>query len=75
MSNKPETQCSQGDEVSMAKKQCRWTLEASPEYSIWETGCGDMFMFTEDGPSENDFRYCPFCGGVLKEDLPSEIPT
>lgn len=31
----------------------------------WETSCGNLFNFTADGPEENKFKYCPYCGGRL----------
>ena len=41
---------------------CTWTED---EDGAFETGCGDMFDFTNDGPSENGFKFCPYCGGEL----------
>ena len=47
---------------------CDWTHdENGPD----ETQCGHAFEFTYDGVKENDFKFCPFCGGaiVVKEKL------
>ena len=45
----------------MMAEQCEWTLDNADE-NIWETSCGEMFVFDTGGPEENDFIYCPFCG-------------
>ena len=48
---------------------CVWRLD-SDEWNgdSWDTECGDKFQFTVDGPVENGFRYCPYCGGGLSGD-------
>ena len=33
----------------------------------WETGCGNIFAFTEGGPTENRMKFCPYCGRRLEE--------
>ena len=46
----------------LIKKKCAWQED---EDGVWETGCHEMFVFEADGPQENDFRFCPYCGGPL----------
>lgn len=46
------------------KKPCAWMLDEDGDYG---TECGDTFVFTVDGPKENNFKFCPFCGGALCE--------
>jgi hypothetical protein len=42
--------------------QCAWLDdEGGPR----QTQCGKPFQFGEDGPAENGFRFCPYCGGAL----------
>lgn len=41
---------------------CDWTED---EDGNWHTGCGEMFVFTTDGPVENKMRFCPYCGKAL----------
>jgi hypothetical protein len=41
--------------------ECTWREDCG-----WETSCGELFEFTADGPKENRFGFCPFCGGVLR---------
>lgn len=42
---------------------CGWQPD---EYGYWDTDCGRTFCFEADGPNENEFRYCCYCGKVLK---------
>lgn len=42
---------------------CIWTRD---EANVWWTGCGQAFQFTTDGPIENGFWFCGYCGGQLK---------
>ena len=46
--------------------ECVWTLYETPDYSIWETDCGESFSFTDDGPKENNFHFCHGCGRKLR---------
>lgn len=39
-------------------KTCRWANENSP----YDTECGNLFEFIDGTPSENGFKFCPFCG-------------
>ena len=45
------------------KRECVWT----DDDHHYGTQCGRAFEFIDDGPSENRFFYCPFCGGRLIE--------
>lgn len=45
--------------------KCEWHHSRSGE--CYETKCGNAFQFTNDGVRENDFKYCPFCGGTIVE--------
>lgn len=42
---------------------CIWTLD---DYS-YDTSCDDSFKFYEDGIKENNFKFCPYCGGHIVE--------
>ena len=55
------------DVRAMAPTECAWTLGDDFETTIWYTQCGNAHVFTEDGPKENDARFCCYCGGALKE--------
>jgi len=28
----------------------------------WETGCDNAHTFFDGGPTENKYRFCPYCG-------------
>lgn len=43
-------------------KTCTWTCNLD---AFWDTECGEAFWFSTDGPTDNQFRYCPYCGGEL----------
>lgn len=56
-----------GDGVfSHAHKPCTWAEDSD---GVWNASCppvGDhSFCFTEDGPTENGFKFCPYCGKPL----------
>jgi len=41
---------------------CAWAVD---EDGIWTTSCGKEFVFTDDGPTENNFWFCHNCGKRL----------
>ncbi len=43
---------------------CEWYL-ADEDDSVWETTCKHVFLFTTDGPTENKFKFCCYCGKPL----------
>ena len=45
---------------------CEWST-ADGESDMWETTCGKAFVFDEEGPVANSFKFCPFCGLSLDE--------
>lgn len=45
-------------------KNCAWTPEGG-DSGDWKTKCNHIFTFTDEGPAENGFEFCPFCGGHL----------
>lgn len=44
--------------------RCEWHPDGSA--SFWEGSCGIAWEFTDGGPKDNGFRYCPRCGKPLK---------
>ena len=47
-----------------AKNVCTWTEN---EEGLHETTCGNAFQFYVDGPTENGFSFCPYCGREMKD--------
>lgn len=46
-------------------KQCEWSEE--PDEGLWNSDCGNSFLFNDDGPIANGFKFCPYCGLALAE--------
>lgn len=51
-------------------KNCTWTPDGE---SDWRTTCNWHFEFTDYGPAENGFNFCPHCGGLLV--IPNEADS
>lgn len=49
---------------------CLWIEDMQVDDVAWQTDCGNLFQFTADGPKENAFTFCPYCGGALIESRP-----
>ena len=45
---------------------CTWTQDDEGG-ELYSTECGKSFYFTDEGPTENEFRFCPYCGKTLIE--------
>lgn len=43
---------------------CEWTVD---ENGVYRTECGLAHLFEFDGVTENGYRYCPYCGGLIAE--------
>lgn len=43
-------------------RECLWTPDAD---GYWKTACGQGHTFTTDGPTENNHRFCCYCGGRI----------
>ncbi len=52
---------SQGDDTPRAEG-CEWTPDSE---DTWDTACRKVMTFTDDGPVENGFEFCPFCGRTI----------
>lgn len=44
---------------------CQWAYDDIDD--AWDTACGNKFCFTDSGPKENGYLFCPGCGHELKE--------
>lgn len=43
--------------------KCRWTED---DEGIWYTECGNAHEFMTDSPTENKYKFCPYCGREIK---------
>ena len=46
-----------------ADVSCFWGL---CDDGWWQSQCGHRFEFFDDGPPENGFIFCPYCGAPLR---------
>lgn len=55
-------------------KTCKWTCEDDGyDVEYYQSACGRAFCFMDGGPTENDYVYCPGCGGrITQADEPQE---
>ncbi len=49
---------------------CEWEEDFEGN---WESSCQGIFILNEGTPSENKFRFCPFCGLGIKEVLFNDL--
>ena len=47
-------------------ERCKWTPADQFDDEIWETGCGEEFIFTAEGPKENGVKFCHNCGKPIE---------
>ncbi len=47
-------------------KICIWTEMGWDHVGNYDTSCGEAFSMIDGTPGENKFRYCCFCGGIMK---------
>ena len=43
---------------------CEWKYSDSEYY--FESSCKHLHIFMSDGPKENKYRFCPYCGKKIK---------
>lgn len=49
-------------------KEFRTCVWSEDEDGTWETECGNAFVIEAGSPTENDFRFCTYCGAELVEE-------
>jgi hypothetical protein len=50
--------------LAPVRNVCTWTEDVE---GLHETTCGNAFQFYANGPTENGFTFCPYCGGDMKD--------
>jgi len=50
-----------------AETACEWRYDDDTD--SWDTKCDNKHQFTADGPTENGYQFCPYCGKPLSEIL------
>lgn len=51
----------------MPQTPCVWIMD-DEEWNTWAGSCGAFWTFTEGGPSDNNFVFCPQCGRAAREE-------
>jgi rRNA maturation endonuclease Nob1 len=52
------------------KTICFWTQQGGDGGTYddtWEASCDNLFVFNDGTPEQNDFKFCPYCGGKLEQ--------
>ncbi len=44
---------------------CAWTQWVGHDADVWESACGQSFVFIDGGPSDNGFKHCHHCGKAI----------
>jgi nitrite reductase/ring-hydroxylating ferredoxin subunit len=44
---------------------CTWKYDN--EYDTWDTECGHAYCQMDGTLTENEYKYCPACGGLIAE--------
>lgn len=43
-------------------QKCVWLPDIDGDAPIFSCSCGECITFADDGPKENKYKFCPFCG-------------
>ena len=49
---------------NMTDDVCEWKYNDSEYY--FESSCKHLHIFMSDGPKENEYRFCPYCGKKIR---------
>lgn len=52
--------------MSNTRKIVKWIKDRICE-DTWECECGYLHTFLEGTPKQNEFSYCPYCGGKINQ--------
>lgn len=54
-----------------AKKSCTWKLHKNGPWvdEVWATECDNDFIMADGTPTENEFKWCCFCGGRIIDEV------
>ena len=59
--------------LAALKKPCVWTYD--DVHDKWDTACGEAFQIECGGPSDNDMKFCCYCGHPISESHPIQEVT
>ena len=50
------------------KSPCVWKEEKDIDTCyVYASGCDNPFEFVDGNPKDNNFKFCPFCGGKIND--------
>lgn len=52
---------------------CDWKMNDIGDWDYFNTSCGQAQYFGSDGITENNYKYCPFCGKPIKDITEYEV--
>jgi hypothetical protein len=47
------------------KEFCEWTEDDID--GGWDTQCDNKHLFIDGTPTQNDYKFCPYCSKIIKE--------
>lgn len=53
--------------VHAERDDCQWNTD---EDSVYSTGCGNEWQFTDGGLEDNQIKFCPYCSGKIAAPKP-----
>ena len=53
--------------IERTSPTCLWSRDGDEEHDVWGTSCGRYFTIIEGTPTDNEMRFCCYCGGNLEE--------
>ena len=45
---------------------CKWEEDEDGD-GLWHTGCKEIHILMEGTPTENKYKFCPYCGKEIEE--------
>lgn len=48
------------------RSTCKWTQYDEDSFGLYETGCEHLFEVNNGTPSENNMKYCCYCGREIE---------
>ena len=52
-------------------KKCKWEKVeyVTSDDSYWKTSCGEVHNFYQGNIEYNHFKFCPYCGKLIREKI------
>lgn len=52
--------------MKVPKIKCSWDCHGNNfDEAVYQTGCNSAHEFMEGDITDNDYKFCPFCGGEI----------